>query len=98
MELTDILIAPVITEKAQSLEGDNKYVFIVDKRANKVQIRQAVEELYGVKVVSVNTMNYLGKVRRKYTRSGVIQGRTNNYKKAVVTLSPEDKIDFYSSI
>ena len=100
MELTDILIAPVITEKAQNLQDLNQYVFIVDKRANKIQIKKAVEELYNVKVLEVNTMRYAGKQRRRIIHKGrtVVPGRTNSYKKAVVTLAPEDTIDFYSNI
>ncbi len=99
MELTDIIIAPVITEKAQKLsENLNQYAFIVNKKANKIQIKEAVEKLYNVKVLSVNTMNFLGKQRRKYTKSGIIQGRTNNYKKAIVTLADTDTIDFFSNV
>ncbi len=95
----DILIKPVVTEKMERLtDKQNKYGFIVDKRANKLQIKKAVEELYGVTVDSVNTMRYAGKVKSRYTRTGVLVGRTNSFKKAIITLKDGDKIDFYSNI
>lgn len=95
----DILIRPVVTEKMERLtEKVNQYGFIVDKRANKLQIKKAIEELYGVTVDSVNTMRYAGKVKSRYTRTGVLVGRTNSYKKAIVTLKEGEKIDFYSNI
>ncbi|HBI81983.1 MAG TPA: 50S ribosomal protein L23 [Bacteroidales bacterium] len=95
----DILIKPVVTEKMERLtDKQNKYGFIVDKRANKLQIKKAVEELYGVTVNSVNTMRYAGKVKSRYTRTGVLVGRTNSFKKAIITLKDGDKIDFYSNI
>jgi large subunit ribosomal protein L23 len=94
-----ILIKPVITEKmtAQS-EKLNRYGFIVDKKANKVEIKQAVEKMYNVNVKDVNTMNYLGKRSSRYTKSGMINGRKDNTKKAVITLIEGEVIDFYSNI
>jgi large subunit ribosomal protein L23 len=95
----DILIKPVVTEKMERLTDKlNQYGFIVDKRANKLQIKKAIEELYGVTVDSVNTMRYAGKVKTRYTRTGVLVGRNNSFKKAIVTLKEGDKIDFYSNI
>jgi len=95
----DILIKPVVTEKMERLTDKlNQYGFIVDKRANKLQIKKAIEELYGVTVDSVNTMRYAGKVKTRYTRTGVLVGRNNSFKKAIVTLKDGDKIDFYSNI
>ena len=95
----NIIFKPVITEKMTELgEKLNRYGFIVDRRANKLQIKQAIKELYGVDVESVNTMNYSGKVKSRNTKSGVITGRTNNYKKAIVTLAEGETIDFYSNI
>lgn len=76
----------------------NRYGFIVDRRANKVQIRAAVEQMYDVKVMDINTMNYMGKVKSRYTKSGLLVGRSNHYKKAIVTLKEGDQIDFYSNI
>jgi len=93
------LIRPIVTEKMNAqAEKLNRYGFMVDKQANKFQIRKAVEEIYGVKVVSVNTMVYAGKLKSRFTKSGVITGRTNAYKKAVVTLNKGENIDFYSNI
>jgi len=94
-----IIIKPIVTEKMTEL-GDklNRYGFVVDKRANKLQIKEAIEELYDVTVTSVNTMVYGGKTKSRYTKSGVVVGRTNGYKKAVVTLAQGENIDFYSNI
>ncbi len=94
-----ILLRPIVTEKMTSLGEDmNRYSFIVDKRANKIQIKKAVEELYDVSVVSVNTMRYGGKKKMRYTRTGIISGKTKSYKKAIITLNEGDTIDFYSNI
>ena len=76
----------------------NRYGFIVDKRANKIEIKNAVESFYNVKVLDVNTMNYAGKVKARYTKAGYLVGRTNAFKKAVVTLAEGDAIDFYANI
>jgi large subunit ribosomal protein L23 len=83
-----------------SAQGEklNSYGFIVDPRANKLQIKTAVEEMYQVTVERVNTINYSGKVKARMTKAGYIVGRTNRYKKAIVTLKNDDKIDFYSNI
>ena len=95
----NIIIKPVITEKMTEMgEKLNRYGFVVDKRANKLQILKAVQELYGVEVVAVNTMNYTGKNKSRFTKAGVISGRTKSYKKAIVTLVDGDTIDFYSNI
>ena len=76
----------------------NRYGFIVDRKANKLQIKDAVEKLYNVSVASVNTANYHGKRKSRYTKSGILSGRANHYKKAYITLAGEDKIDFYANI
>lgn len=76
----------------------NRYGFVVDKRANKIEIKHAVEEFYNVKVIDVNTMNYSGKVKARYTKAGYLVGRTNAFKKAIVTLAEGNEIDFYASI
>ncbi|TCP53206.1 LSU ribosomal protein L23P [Tamaricihabitans halophyticus] len=83
----DILLAPVISEKSYGLLEENKYTFIVDPRANKTEIKIAVEKVFGVKVTGVNTVNRPGK--RKRTRFGY--GKRKDTKRAVVTLSPESK-------
>jgi len=95
----NILIKPIVTEKMTAQGEDfNRYGFIVAKDANKLQIKQAVEELYEVKVAEVNTMRYAGKRKQRYTKSGISVGRTSSYKKAVVTLAEGEVIDFYSNI
>lgn len=95
----DIIFKPVVTEKMTSQgEKFNRYAFIVDKRANKIQIKKAVEDLYGVQVDTVNTMRYGGKVKSRSTRAGVISGKTSSYKKAIVTVASGEQIDFYSNI
>jgi large subunit ribosomal protein L23 len=94
-----IIKKPVITEKMTAIsEKLNRYAFIVDTRANKIQIKEAVEKLYGVKVVAVNTMNYEGKSKSRYTKSGVITGKVSDTKKAIVTLAEGETIDFFSNI
>jgi len=95
----DILIKPLVTEKMNQLaKRFNRYGFIADRRASKPQIKSAIENLYNVKVQSINTMIYGGKVKSRYTKSGVISGKTASYKKAIVTLAEGDSIDFYSNI
>ena len=95
----NILLKPIVTEKMTAQgEGMNRFGFIVEKSANKIQIKKAVEEMYGVNVVAVNTMVYAGKNKSRYTRTGIISGRTKSFKKAIVTLAEGDTIDFYSNI
>ena len=94
-----IIMKPVITEKMTAKSDTlNQYGFIVDKNANKIQIKLEVEELYGVQVSAVNTMNYSGKSKSRFTKSGVITGKTRAFKKAVVTLAEGESIDFFSNI
>ena len=94
-----ILIKPIITEKmTDASEQLNRFGFVVDRKANKIQIKAAVEEAYGVTVDSVRTMNYSGKTKSRFTKAGVISGRTAHYKKAIVQLAEGDTIDFYSNI
>lgn len=94
-----ILIKPIITEKMTAqAEKLNRYGFVVAKEANKLEIKTAVETMYGVKVVSVNTQQYVGKVKTRNTTRGLAIGRVNRNKKAVVTLKQGDVIDFYASI
>jgi large subunit ribosomal protein L23 len=95
----NILLKPIVTEKMTAQGEDmNRFGFIVAKSANKIQIKKAVEEMYGVNVVAVNTMVYAGKNKSRYTRTGIINGRTKSFKKAIVTLAEGDTIDFYSNI
>jgi len=95
----DILLKPVVTEKMTDQgENENRYGFIVARDANKIQIKKAVEELYGVTVESVNTMIYGGKKKTRYTKSGVMTGRSTSFKKAIITVADGETIDFYSNI
>ncbi|MDR3059387.1 MAG: 50S ribosomal protein L23 [Prevotella sp.] len=95
-----VLIKPILTEKqtAISEKFPNRYGFRVTPSANKVEIKKAVEELYGVSVVSVNTANYAGKQKSRYTKAGIIKGKTSAYKKAIITLKDGESIDFFSNI
>jgi len=94
-----IIIKPIVTEK-MTAQGEklNRYGFIVDRKANKLEIKAAVEKMYNVTVSDVNTVNYHGKKKSRYTKAGLLRGRANHYKKAYVALVGEDKIDFYSNI
>ncbi len=94
-----ILIKPIVTEKL-TIQGEklNRYGFIVDRDANKIEIKNAVEQQYGVTVKDVNTVNYHGKRKSRFTKAGLLTGRANHFKKAYVTLANDDKIDFYSNI
>ena len=94
-----VLIKPIITEKmtAES-ELYNRYGFIVNPKANKLQIKEAVEATYGVSVDKVRTMNYGPSRKTRYTRTGVQHGKTNAYKKAIVDVAEGDIIDFYSNL
>ena len=95
----DITIQPIVTEKATQLSDKlGRYTFRVSPEANKYQIKMLVEKLYGVHVVKVNTMIVRGKNKARYTRSGLIKGKTSDYKKAIITLADGETIDFYSNI
>ena len=95
----EILKKPLLTEKVALLtEKLNRYAFKVDHRANKIQIKGAIEAMYGVSVTSVNTMKYVGKMKSRNTKAGIVTGRPAKYKKAVITLKDGETIDFYSNI
>ena len=94
-----VIIKPIITEKLTAqAEKLNRYGFVVDRKANKIDIKNAVEKMYGVTVESVNTQNYIGKVKSRNTTKGLAIGRVNRNKRAVVTLKSGEAIDFYSNI
>jgi large subunit ribosomal protein L23 len=108
-----IIIRPIVTEKMTTLTEKSSqprkkkdgsapvncvYGFIVDPAANKIQIKQAIEAKFGVSVLSVNTVNYLGKTKSRYTKKGLLVGKASDFKKAFVTLKEGDQIDFYSNI
>ena len=93
-----VLIKPLVTEKVSALNEEGRYGFVVEMKANKIQIKQAVEQMYGVTVEDVNTMIYQGKSKSRYTKSGLITGRTGSYKKAIVKVAEGEVIDFYSGV
>jgi large subunit ribosomal protein L23 len=93
-----ILIKPLVTEKISDLNEKGKYGFIVANHANKVDIKKAVEKMYGVTVEDVNTMIYPGKRKTRYTKKQILTGRTKSFKKAIVTVAEGEVIDFYSGI
>lgn len=93
MEARDILIRPLITERTTDLMADGKYVFVVDKRANKIQIADAVREIFSVKVEDVNTVNVKGKTKSR----GRTVGKTASYKKAIVKLAEGETIEFFTA-
>jgi len=93
-----VLIKPLVTEKMSAMNEHGKYGFIVEKKANKVEIKKEVEKTYGVTVEAVNTMLQPGKKKSRYTKSGMLEGSTPSYKKAVVQVADGDIIDFYSGI
>ena len=95
----NILIKPVVTEK-MTIESErfNRYAFIVDKSANKLEIKKAVESTYDVSVDSVKTMICIGKTRVRGTKSGMIKGKTSKFKKAIIKLKEGETIDIYSNI
>ena len=95
-----IIIKPIVTEKQTAIteKFPNRYGFRVSPDANKLEIKKTVEEMYGVTVESVNTMNYAGKKKSRYTKSGIINGKTSAFKKAIVTLKEGETIDFFSNI
>ena len=93
------IIKPLVTEKMTKItEKQNKFGFIVCPDANKIEIKKEVEALYNGTVLAVNTCKYAGKNKSRYTKSGLVKGRTNAFKKAIVTLKEGDVIDFYSNI
>ena len=93
------IVKPLVTEKVTDLtEKHNIYCLVVRPEANKLQIQNEVEALYNVKVVSVNTVNYAGKNKSRYTKAGLLRGKTNAFKKAYVTLKEGESIDFFSNI
>ena len=99
MKLTDVLVKPVLTEKVNKLMDKHRsYTFIVDRKANKLEIKKAIEEFYGVTVTDVNTLVMPGKNKTRYTKAGFIQGAKGAYKKAFVTVAEGEAIDLYANI
>lgn len=99
MKLTEILIKPILTEKANAQQEKlRRYAFKVNRRANKLEIKTAIEQFYGVNVVDVNTLVVPGKNKTRSTKSGIISGVKSGYKKALVTVAEGESIDLYASI
>ena len=99
MKLTDVLIKPILTEKVnKQTEKFRLYTFIVDRKANKLEIKKAVEEFYGVSVVDVNTLVIPAKAKNRQTKSGVISGRKPAKKKAMVQVAEGEEINLYGEI
>ena len=93
------IVKPLVTEKMTNItEKQNKFGFIVRPEANKLQIKAEVEATYGVTVTDVNTMVYAGKNKSRYTKAGLLRGRSSAFKKAIVTVKEGESIDFYSNI
>lgn len=94
-----IIKKPIITEKATSLsEGFNRFTFAVDLKANKIEIKQAVENMYGVQITEVRTMNYGGgKSSTKYTNRGIVEQKNKKWKKAIVTVAEGETIDLFNN-
>ena len=93
MEMRDIIIRPLITERTTQLIAEGKYTFVVAKGVNKIEIAKAVSNIFNVKVESVNTVNVMGKKRRM----GRFVGKRSDYKKAIVKLAPGETIEFFSA-
>ncbi len=94
-----ILIKPIISEKSERLSDKlGQYSFVVNKKANKVEIKKAVQDMYSVSVMSVNTIIMPAKAKVRNTKSGLVKGRVSAFKKAIVTLSEGEEIDFFGDI
>jgi len=99
MQLAEVLIKPILTEKANAQQEKLKrYAFKVSRKANKLEIKKAVEDFYGVSVVDVNTLVVPGKNKARFTKAGFIKGQKSAYKKALVTVAEGENIDLYSNI
>lgn len=99
MKLSDVLIKPILSEKAnKQSEKMNRYTFVVDRKANKLEIKKAIEQFYGVQVEDVNTMVMPSKLKSKYTKAGYIIGRKPAKKKALVTVAEGETIDLYGTV
>jgi large subunit ribosomal protein L23 len=94
----EVVKRPLITEKVTAMNESGKYAFEVDRKANKIEIKKAIEKMYGVTIESVSTLRAPGKLKSKYTKAGVVSGRSGAIKKAIVTVREGEVIDFYSTI
>ena len=99
MRLAEVLVKPILTEKANAQQDKlRRYAFKVARKANKLEIKRAVEAVYGVTIVDVNTIVVPGKNKTRYTKKGFVQGQKSAYKKALVTVAEGETIDLYSNI
>jgi large subunit ribosomal protein L23 len=99
MKLANVLIKPILTEKANAQQEKlRRYAFRVDRRANKLEIKKAVEQFYGINVVDVNTTVVPAKAKTRSTKAGIVEGRKPSYKKALVTVAEGESIDLYANI
>jgi len=99
MKLSEVLVKPILTEKANAQQDSlHRYAFKVSRKANKLEIKKAVEEFYGVNVIDVNTAVVPGKNKTRYTKKGFVKGQKPSYKKAMVTVAKGENIDLYSNI
>jgi len=99
MKLIEVLVKPILTEKANAQQEKlRRYAFKVNRKANKLEVKKAVEEFYGVTVTDVNTAVAPGKNKTRYTKAGFIQGAKPSYKKAFVTVAEGESIDLYANI
>jgi large subunit ribosomal protein L23 len=99
MKLSEVLVKPILTEKANSQQDKlRRYAFRVNRKANKLEIKKAVEEFYGVTVVDVNTSVVPGKNKTRFTKAGYVSGRKPAYKKAMITVAVGEAIDLYAAI
>jgi len=97
--MNNVIVKPLVTEKMTDIsEKLNQYGFVVNRNANKIQIREAIQEMYNVVVTDVRTMNYMGKKSSRFTTAGMIRGQKASFKKAIVSLAKGDEIDFYEGI
>ena len=99
MKLSAVLIKPIVTEKSNKLSDKSRtYAFRIDRKANKLEVKKAIEEFYGVTVTEVNTVVVPAKAKSKFTKAGVVAGRKPSYKKAYVKVADGETIDLYSNI
>ena len=99
MKLSDVLIKPVLSEKVnKQTEKFNRFTFIVDRKANKLEIKKAVEEFYGIQVENVNTLVMPSKAKSRNTKAGIVSGRKSAKKKAIVTIPKGETIDLYGNV
>jgi large subunit ribosomal protein L23 len=99
MKLSEVLIKPILTEKANAQQEKlRRYAFKVNRKANKLEIKKAVQDFYGITVIDVNTTVVPGKAKARSTKAGIVQGRKPAYKKALITVAQGETIDLYANI